>query len=101
MKYFTEANAGIFELPDGEFYLHKALEIKGKIIAWFKKNYYSQGDGYWVRITKKGKWEVSYSNDYPMQHGSGKSYILTEKDFVEAMKYKCDSLCEPLIKERR
>lgn len=59
-------------------------EISDKIISWYKENHYSQGDGYYVRKTKKGKWAVRYSNDYPMQHGSGKEHILTEEDFINA-----------------
>lgn len=62
--------------------------IISAIIRWYKENHYSQGDGYYVRITKKGKWEVSYTNDYPMQHGDGQSHILSEEDFVSATNIK-------------
>ena len=60
-------------------------EIIQKVLEWYKKNHYSQGDNYDVRITKKGKWAVRHSNDYPMQHGYGKEVVLTEDEFLEAM----------------
>lgn len=71
-------------LPRTEFLLHDIKRIEGKIINWYKKNHYSQGDSYSVRVTKKGKWAVSYSNDYPMQHGGGQEYVLSEEDFINA-----------------
>jgi hypothetical protein len=74
----------IEDLPRTEFLLRRVKEIESGIIEWYKKNHYSQGDGYSVRITKKGKWAVSYSNDYLMQHGDGQEYILTEQDFLAA-----------------
>jgi hypothetical protein len=77
-----------FELPRTEFFLIQCKNIELKLIEWYKNKHYSQGDDYSVRITNKGKFEVSYSNDYPMQHGSGKRYILTENDFTEAMAFK-------------
>lgn len=74
-----------FTLPRMEFLLRDVKEIEVKIIRWCKTKKYSQGDSYSVRITKSGKWAVSYSNDYPMQHGAGKEFILTPEDFKEAM----------------
>ena len=68
-------------------YLHRRIdEIEKRLIEWCKKNKYSQGDSYSVRITNKGKWAVSYINDYPMQHGSGQEFILSEEDFINATK---------------
>lgn len=61
-------------------------EIKEKLIEWYKKKYYSQGDDYSCGKDTNGKWWVSYSNDYPMQHGSGKLRILTNSDYKEAIK---------------
>lgn len=77
-----------FELPRTEFLLHSVKEIEAKLIEWCKENKYSQGDSYDVRITKKGKWTVSYSNDYPMQHGDGNEFILTPEEFEQAMNTK-------------
>ena len=74
------------KLPYNEFLLRHVQEIEAKLIDWCKRKKYSQGDDYQVGINKEGKWVVSYSNDYPMQHGSGKSYILTEEEFKEAMR---------------
>lgn len=68
------------------YLINHVNEIEAKLIEWCKKEKYSQGDGYSVRITKKGKWAVSYSNDYPMQHGGGQEYILTEEEFLQATK---------------
>lgn len=77
-----------FALPRTEFLLRDTKEKEAQIIEWYKKKHYSQGDDYSVRITNKGKWAVSYSNDYPLQHGEGKEYILNESDFQEAMLIK-------------
>ena len=84
MKYPIPSGIGEYELPRTEFLLHAVKKIEKQLIKWCKENKYSQGDSYSVRVTKKGKWEVSYSNDYPMQHGDGKSYILTEEEFLLA-----------------
>jgi len=73
-------------LPRTEFLLHHVKSIEQKLIAWYEKNKYNQGDSYSVAITKKGKWMVSHSNDYPMQHGYGKSHVLSESEFQDAMK---------------
>lgn len=81
MEYNIPHGIGTYELPRTEFLLHNVKKIEKSLIAWCKAVKYSQGDGYSVRITASGKWEVSYSNDYPMQHGDGKSYILTEEEF--------------------
>ena len=44
------------------------------LINWVKK-YYSQGDSYFA-YEKKGCWLFGYSNDYPLQHGVGKTFKL-------------------------
>ena len=72
-------------IPRDEFLLHQTKEIELKLIKWCKENKYSQGDDYCVRITRKGKWAVSYSNDYPLQHGQGEEFILNEDEFLEAV----------------
>lgn len=74
-----------FEIPYSKSLLRQVDDIENKILNWYKKKYYSQGDNYYIRITNKGKWAVGYSNDYPLQHGSGKEHILSEEDFLEAM----------------
>ena len=84
MRYSIPNGIGDYELPRTEFLLHKVKKIEAQLIAWCKDKKYSQGDSYSVRITASGKWEVSYSNDYPMQHGNGKAYILTEEEFLFA-----------------
>jgi hypothetical protein len=85
-KYKIPHSMDDYILPRCEFLLHSVKKIEENIIKWYKLNKYSQGDSYSVRITNKGKWEVRYSNDYPMQHGYGESYILTDTDFIEANK---------------
>ena len=74
-----------FTLPRSEFLLRHVKEVEDTLIKWCKEKKYCQGDSYSVRITKTGKWAVSYSNDYPMQHGPGKEFILTPEEFKEAM----------------
>lgn len=74
-----------FKLPRSEFLLRKVKKIEKQLILWCKKHRYRQGDKYTVSITSKGKWEVSYSNDCPLQHGSGKSFVLSEEEFKFAM----------------
>lgn len=56
-----------------------------KLIKWCKDTKYNQGDDYQAGIMRNGKYWVSYSNDYPMQHGSGKTYILTEDQANEIL----------------
>lgn len=73
-------------IPRTEFLLHDVKAIERQLLWWYQDNKYSQGDSYSVSITGKGKWMVSHSNDYPMQHGAGKSHILTEEEYQEAMK---------------
>ncbi len=43
------------------------------------KKYYYQGDDYSVSKSKKGVWHFGYSNDYPLQHGSGQSFTLPDR----------------------
>lgn len=73
-----------YVLPRTEFLLHHVKKIEEQLIQWCKVNKYSQGDSYSVRVTSKGKWAVSYSNDYPLQHGSGQEFVLTEEEFRTA-----------------
>ena len=71
-------------LPRCEFLLHMIKEIEKKLIDWYVQNKCSQGDSYYVSLTKSGRWIVSHTNDYPMQHGSGSHHVLTEDEFKEA-----------------
>ena len=73
-------------LPRCEWLLHQVKGIEPKLIKWYYDNKYNQGDSYSVTITNKGKWKVSHSNDYPMQHGNGSSHIFSDEDFATAMK---------------
>lgn len=85
MKY-SNGSGGTFELPRTEFLLHKVKEIERNLIKWYKSYIYNQGDSYQCSLTKEGKWKVSHSNDYPMQHGKGNHHIFTDKEFLEANK---------------
>jgi hypothetical protein len=87
VTYPAKDSLDYFVVPRTEFLIHQLKTIENKIIEWYKKTHYSQGDSYSVRITGKGKWAVRYSNDYPMQHGSGKEHILTEEDFINSQKF--------------
>ena len=78
---YSDHAGGYYQLPRCEFLLHNVKSIEEKLLTWYKENKYSQGDSYNVRVTNKGKWAVSHSNDYLMQHGDGKEHILTEEEF--------------------
>jgi hypothetical protein len=58
-------------------------EIKRKLIAWCKETKYSQGDDYYARKNPDGTWIVGYSNDYPLQHGPGEKYLMTEEELAK------------------
>ena len=97
MRQLTENNGTKYPIPDclgdyilprTEFLLHNVKKIQENLLSWYKKNKYSQGDDYYVRVTNKGKWEVGYSNDYPMQHGNGGKHIFSEEEFAEANGHK-------------
>ena len=85
-EYYDWNGAGKFSIPRCQFLLHRAKAVEDKILDWYKKNYTSCGDDYSVRITSKGKWAASHSNDCPLQHGKGGEVILTEEQFMEATK---------------
>jgi len=53
-------------------------EIKIEYLINLMKRYYSQGDDYFAYKSKKGNWSFGYSNDYPMQHGGGKTFNLPD-----------------------
>ena len=59
------------------------IEQKRLFLLACIKRYYPQGDDYQVFLSKKGNWQFGYSNDYPLQHGGGKSFSLPDK-MVEA-----------------
>lgn len=84
-KYDNKAG-GTYELPRCEFLLHRVKQIEANLIQWFKENKYSQGDDYSCWIDDHGNWVVSYSNDYPMQHGKGSKHTFTDQQFKEAQK---------------
>lgn len=84
-KYSNKAG-GYYELPRCEWLLKAVKQIEANLIAWYKKNKYNQGDSYSCAIGKNGKWIVSHSNDYPMQHGDGDRHVFSESDFADAQK---------------
>jgi hypothetical protein len=59
--------------------------IEERLIAWYKRTVFNQGDNYYAICDRHGDWTVSYTNDYPLQHGNGKSLKLTREQFFEAM----------------
>lgn len=85
MKYSDKAGS-TYELPRCEWLLKAIKQIEANLIAWYKANKYNQGDSYSCRISKKGKYIVAHTNDYPMQHGYGSEYVFTDADFEEAQK---------------
>ena len=64
------------------------METKKEFLLNLIKEYYPQGDSYYANQTKKGKWKYGYSNDYPLQHGPGESFIIPD-EIVEILINKC------------
>lgn len=60
--------------------------IKDAVIKWYKEHHCANGDDYYVSIPSKhrAQFVVGFVNDYPLQHGSGKSIALTDEQFTEA-----------------
>ena len=85
-KYRIPHTMDYYILPRTEWLLHQVKEIEKKLLKWYEENKYNQGDSYSVTINRDGKWKVSHSNDYPMQHGSGNSHTFSDEDFAAAMK---------------
>ncbi len=56
---------------------------KANFLIDLTKEYYSQADDYYARKAKAG-WGFGYSNDYPLQHGKGKHWVLPDK-MVESL----------------
>ncbi len=52
---------------------------KEEYLLALASKYYSQGDSYHAFKTKAGNWKFGYTNDYPLQHGNGKSFVLPDK----------------------
>lgn len=57
---------------------NNTFTIQSILIAMFK-NKHSQGDNYHCYQNKKKNWVVSYTNDYPLQHGDGVEWIIHEQ----------------------
>jgi len=85
MKYHCNAENTDYEIPRCEFLLHQVKSIERKLIKWCIDKKYAQGDSYDVSINNNGQWVVRYSNDYELQHGAGKSFILTPEEFKYAI----------------
>ena len=47
------------------------------------KFFFPGGDNHFVKRSKRGNWELSYTNDYPLQHGEGKKIHLPESGVVK------------------
>lgn len=69
-----------------EWLVRHVKRIEYALIDWHKEHVYSQGDSYQAFVLDDGRWAVSYSNDYPLQHGSGQTHIFTPAEFKEATK---------------
>ena len=54
-------------------------KLKKEFLISVLKIHSTQADSYYANRTAKGKWEIGTSNDYPMQHGDGDKFILTDK----------------------
>jgi len=49
-------------------------QLEEQLIKWVKKNKYFQGDYYYACYVRDNIYYVGYGNDYPLQHGEGKSF---------------------------
>lgn len=87
-EYKIPSSFGVYKVPRTAFIVHDVIFIERKLIQWYKNNHYSQGDDYRVSITNKGRWSVGHSNDCPLQHGRGKTVVLTDEQFEKAIKTK-------------
>ena len=59
-------------------------DLMQNIIQWYKENHYDQGDSYYINYSYN-LWIVGHTNDYPMQHGKGKSVRLTTAQVDELL----------------
>lgn len=85
MKYSSRAGRS-FEIPDSMHLLNKVMQIEANLIEWVKQNKYHCADDYSCGIDKYGRWYVSYTNDYPMQHGNGGVHIFDHSEYFDAQK---------------
>jgi hypothetical protein len=64
-------------------------ELMQILIDWYKKVHYSQGDSYYVNYSAGADlWIIGHSNDYPLQHGKGKSVRLRTKEVDEIINHQ-------------
>lgn len=42
------------------------------------KKIYPHGDDHFAKKTKSGNWELKYTNDYPLQHGTGGGCVVPQ-----------------------
>ncbi len=40
---------------------------------------WTQASSVYAIETKTGKWKIGYTNDYPLQHGDGESYVISKE----------------------
>ena len=59
---------------------------KHEFLIELVKKLYSSGDDYYAVLTNKTNWHFGYSNDYPLQHGKGQEFKLTDKMVTVLMK---------------
>lgn len=91
MKFYNRAG-GKFDLPTSMHLLHRVMQIEANLIAWFKANKYHCADDYSCYIDEWGRWTVSCTNDYPLQHGSGGKHHFSHSEFFEAQKINAEIL---------
>lgn len=85
MKYDNRAG-GAFEIPYSMHLLNKVMQIEVNLIEWFKQNKMDNADDYSCYIDEWGRWTVTGTNDYPMQHGNGSKHHFSHAEFKEAQK---------------
>lgn len=81
---YSNHAGGYYRLPRCEFLLHQVKTVEEQLLTWFKENKCDNGDDYSCYLNEKGRWVVSYTNDYPMQHGSGGTHTFSDDDFFDA-----------------
>lgn len=75
-QYWAEKDGESVGFEQGNceiIFTEEELTEIGKEIA---RLIYPNGDNFHCRQTNSGKWELGYTNDYPMQHGDGEKCII-------------------------
>jgi len=90
MTKYSNRAGGKFEIPRSMHLLNAVMQIEANCIKWFKLNKYGCADDYTCYVDEFGRWTVSASNDYPLQHGKGSTHHLSHSEFKDAQKLNAE-----------